>query len=294
MVCPGKTAIKLPTECMPYVCIKQINQQDYDFFDFDGFIINFQKKIATALLIKREFSFDDPHEVNNESLSQAILNYEDLKELENGINFSTMLSIPLFLTIWPFDYPKMKYMELNNPLSIFEVIKEDNKIKLKLIERGNEDTLKSFIRKYRNFSFSFVKPMTISKTFMDYFLSTTSDPWPGDLDGILKKNRTGEIEALLEFKTHNLSSPITEESVDKYGKQDFRRFKVLFYLQKQIKELQGFEPLILYIIWGTGDTHKEVKIQILSNESIINEYLVETSISDSYNNLFNKIKEITE
>ena len=54
MVCPGKTAVRLPSECLPYIQIKKISQNDYEFFDFDGFIVNFLKKESTALMIKRE------------------------------------------------------------------------------------------------------------------------------------------------------------------------------------------------------------------------------------------------
>ena len=65
--------------------------------------------------------------------------------------------------------------------------------------------VKNFIKEYRGFSFKYVKPLIISKSYMECYLSKTSNPWPGDLDGVIKKSKDNTVKALLEFtRTANL------------------------------------------------------------------------------------------
>ncbi|GEM_PF-3432561 len=292
IVCPNKKASNPPQDCVPYNCFKKLNHQSYELFDLDGYTVNFLRKVASALFVKREYSFDELAEANEDTIIQSILNNENNNEWFNRLLFSEKLNISLFLTVWPYDYPNKSYDGLENPVMIFKAERCGNNIQFKLVEKGNKDNLQQFINRYRGFSFKYVKPLIISKTYMECYLSATPDPWPGDLDGVIKHSESDEIKALLEFKTHNLQTSIEDEGVNKYQSQDLRRFKALFYLQNQIKQIQGKEPPILFIIWSTREEHKRVKLQILNNGEITEELLIESTANENYQNLYKKIVEM--
>lgn len=130
--------------------------------------------------------------------------------------------------------------------------------------------LAQHIRLYRGRSFKNTKPVTVATSAIECYLANdfiregNSDPFPGDLDFILTEN--GRACLIAEFKTHNLASPIKNESCVNYLQQDWRRLDVLLRLMRKL------ECKLFYIFWGPA--HHEVKIEELSTDRQIKQSVV--------------------
>jgi len=59
---------------------------------------------------------------------------------------------------------------------------------------------------------------------------------------------------LVEFKTHNLNTPIEEERVFKYSRKDRRRLNALFIIQNALK------VDLVYIIWSRD--YSKIKVEV--------------------------------
>lgn len=290
IVCPNASVRYPPVEALPFEWIKSNLENGLSVISFDGYVVRFIDRKVTALFMKKEFMYDNVAEVTEENLIKT------LTENGLGINWverlqiSEILNIPLFLLCWPLNYPHSTHPTIHNPVFIFQIVFSDSVPVIKKIKRCSLNELQDFIFSYRRFRFTIVKPLLTAKSYMECYLSTTPSPWPGDLDGIILETNTKKISALLEFKTHNLSSDIEQESVNKYAIQDMRRFKVLNYLQKEIGLKQGFDPPIIFIIWGTGPYHKKIKIQKISNGQVIEETYIESpKFSNNYKKFTNEV-----
>lgn len=289
IVCPGQNIKNNPIECLPLKNFKhKANNGEYSIFEVDGYVINFNNNEPSALLIKYEYNFNDVNEINSNNLINEIS--KDKFNIENWSNFANIIGLPIFIIVWPYDYP-LKTYKLNEPVFFFE-IKNNNII---YVQKGDDNTLRAFIRKYRNYAFDYCKNLRVGPSYMNCFLTNKPaqdgkyDPWPGDIDGIIITKDTNKIIAILEFKTHNLNSPIEKEDMNKYSKEDSRRFNVLFYLQKFIGKKQDICPNIFYIIWGTNpDIHKKIKIQVLQDAKKSKEIIID----NDYTVLFNEIEKL--
>ena len=121
------------------------------------------------------------------------------------------------------------------------------------------------IRSYRGRSFKNAKPVTVATSAIECYLANgstgevSSDPFPGDLDFILLEG--GRACLIAEFKTHNLASPIKNESCANYSEQDWRRLEVLLTLKRNLN------CKLFYVFWGPN--HHEVKVEeLMSAERI--------------------------
>jgi len=292
IICPNKKVKHQPSECLPYVWLKQNIDSDYYLCDIDGYTIDFRKKTVTSLFMKREYDYESPIDVTVPNLMKTLFRTDRPDDWENRFKLAKKMNIPLFLVFWPSDFPYYKKENLKTPIFIINVkIDDKNQIEYNILEEGGIDTLEAFIKKCRNnYSFKSVKPLSIAKTYMEcYLANNTLNPWPGDLDGVIMY-RNGEIKALLEFKTHNEATPIEEEEIYKYMDQDVRRFKVLMYLQEQIGKAQNYKPNILFIVWGTMEMHKKIKIQVINNSKVIEELFIDSPITTrNYQVFYNEI-----
>ena len=289
IVCPDQAVSNPPSKCIPLHWLRSEKTDEVKIFDVDGYIVDFIGQKVTSFFIKREYSFDDINELNEETLTKT-LETDEQEELKDVLSLSTKIKIPTYVFFWPNNYPFEEYKEIEKPVYIFEMKLEQREIIFIPIEKGDKNSVQKFIAKERNFSFKFVKPLKISKSYMECYLSKTSDPWPGDLDGIIQLKKNNKITALLEFKTHNLESPIEDERVDKYQEQDLRRFKVISYLQRQIGELQDDMPPILFIVWGHKQQHQKIKIQAIKNLQIEKEEIIDSPMYNfDYKSFYEKI-----
>jgi hypothetical protein len=124
--------------------------------------------------------------------------------------------------------------------------------------KGDTKTLESFILKLRGRSFSYVKKLNVAITMMECYLATkTGNPWPGNLDAAVWDENKNNFVAIIEFKTHN-------------------------YPQYPISRQYFGQPKIIYVIWGTHESHKEVKLQIINNLKASNDkYIKRPEFTDS-------------
>ena len=222
----------------------------------DGYTINFSTKKCTAFLFKREFTSDDEGEVSTSSLIESFLEDLDFDELSMCCSLTNRLGIPMYAVFWPHDYPANNIPVSFAPVWVFEIPSK------KLVLNGYGLDLCKFLRNLRGISFNRVKPLNSARTLMECRMSNTRDPWPGDLDCAVINRNTDEVEALLEFKTHNLVSSVRLESMNRYREQDLRRFEVLSHLRTQIGQTQEKLPSLLFVAWGPG--HSEIKVQKVS------------------------------
>ncbi|MEM3362605.1 MAG: hypothetical protein QXG16_04815 [Candidatus Anstonellaceae archaeon] len=302
VVCPDQQVKYPPSECKPFIYLKNIQQNLFYIFEIDGFTVDFKNEIPTAIFIKYEYKYKEAKEINSKNLLNVLVTKEKENLLKWGL-FSNNLSLPLFIILWPFQYPKDKHLQLSKPVYFFSAKKcvneENNKFKLTFIKNGDITDLRKFIREYRKYSFNFVKPIKISPSIMNCYLTNEKgddgyyDPWPGDIDGIILSKKNKKIISILEFKTHNLETPIEDEHAEKYIKEDNRRFNVLFYLQEYIKNKQGIKPVIFFIVWGTNKKiHKKIKIQILERDFKNQKIFWIESLDQLYNLILTYLKNI--
>lgn len=254
------------------------------FFELDGYTIDFQSKTCSAFLFKREYEVEFIDELLNHSLIEAFLETSETDGIRECMSLAVKLNIPIFVALWPLDYPAIKFESHFPPVWLFELRSRE------LVLNGYGVDLGNFLGKLRKRSFKAVKPLNAARTFMECKLSTTQNPWPGDLDCVVFNSETSEVEALLEFKTHNLNSPISLESKDRYMNADRRRFEVIEYLRHQISITQRKVPSILYLAWGPQ--HKHVKVQSIEHGKVYKEEIFNFPSSVEDTSLFFKaIKE---
>lgn len=268
IVCPNQQVTNPPTECYPYDWLRSVqnDKQEY-FYDLDGYVIDFSKRLCTALFLKIEYDFTEPDELTPETLIEAFKAFEITEDTERRINIAKTLEIPLFLAMWPFDYPEKRKEMAAKPVWVFDLNNEE-----KLILNGSGQDLGAFIFSYRNFSFTNPKGLNAAKTYMECALSRTTNPFPGDLDCVVWNKESAKTVGLIEFKTHNLATPISDETKNKYADQDARRFRVLSYLQSNIAAKQGHVPTLLFVVWGPR--HDEIKVQIIENNAVKEQHII--------------------
>ncbi len=158
-------------------------------------------------------------------------------------------------------------------IHLFKLSTIENELQIERYKRINLYQLEQGIRKLRGFSFNKVKDLYIASSNVECHLAnTTLNPWPGDIDTLLFNHKTQRFEAIIEFKTHNMDKPIEYEGVDKYGKKDWRRFKVLFDLMDNFNSRFGYKPKLFYIVWGTDARsahHTNIKIDVIERNQVI-------------------------
>lgn len=289
IVCPNQFVNNPPSDPLPFKWLRDSLPNELDIVDFNGFVVNFLKKTITALFIKKEYEYDLTSEITVKNITELCNNDELKNDLIKRLMISKIFDIPLFLICWPKNYPHYLHDTIPKPVLIFKLNLILGNVVLENILQGVTDDLQKFIYSYRNFKFTNVKPLYTAKSYMECYLSTTSFPWPGDLDGIIFNKNNNQILSILEFKTHNLDTPIENESASKYQSQDFRRFRVLEYLQTHVSTIQQDLPSLLFIVWGTKSIHKKIKIQKIHNQLVIEQDYVDSPLFSKDSLSFSKL-----
>lgn len=289
-VCPDKSTLYPPSKDLPFQWLNsglKLTHAEISLIDLAGYVVDFRESgKITAIMENLEYPYSDFNDINRDSLNQYLNNSSVKNDWKLRIKIADIFKIQLYIILWPINYPYEKDESIKNPIFILRASTANGIITTKLIEKGDLNEFESFIKKLRNgYSFQRVKPLNSAKTYMECYLANRSgsnkNPWPGDLDGILIDNDTNEIKVLLEFKTHNLDTPIREEDSGKYGTIDERRFRVLTICQGHVGRIQSEKPLILFIVWGTKPAHEKIKIQaILDNQLLGEKYIKRPDSSD--------------
>jgi len=276
--CPGQS-VKYPITKLSPENWLLAGSNAYSFSSLDGYLINVTGQV-TALMSRYEFEggYKDRNEFTNTLLEKFG------QEIQANLVLANLLKVPYRLFLWPKDFPLQDQLH-ERKIIVFLVTSQDHEIDLSDAKWINIKGLEAGIKKYRGRSYELVKPLSSSNSNLECYLANHSkNPWPGDIDGIITDKISGQVKSIIEFKTHNINSLIENQYIGKYGKQDWRRFEVLYRLQDAIQSAQGNRPKLFYVVWGTGDytNHQNLKIDELTNGKSINTQLLPKPEFDTF------------
>jgi hypothetical protein len=266
-VCKGKTTKYPITGNIPLLWIKTENEK-YSVISIDGFIINNQHNV-NGIFKKAEYIIENEGEVFvPEDIFQLIS-----KQEFNIINeFASAFQSPIITLIWPENFPE-GYNTTDDLIYSLKFDFNSDETKVSSVKSISLDTLERGIAQLRGFSFKNVKNLNSASSNVECFLANnTKNPWPGDIDTILYDNELKKFIGIIEFKTHNNDTPIENESIGKYGNEDWRRFDVLFDLIDNFNHKLNYRPKLFFIVWGTNLTsanHNNIKIDIIERGRVL-------------------------
>lgn len=290
-VCEGKSTKHPVTEYIPFLWLKVVNER-YTVVSIDGFIIT-NNHLVNGVFKKAEYI---KQFVGEELNGDDVFTYLSKSELNVLKKFANVFGTEIFTFIWPKDFPKGFKIEDKCIYSLkFSFENEVTISSLKLISLLE---LEMGISMLRGYSFDTVKGLKIATSNVECYLANrTKNPWPGDLDAIIYDNLNDRFVALIEFKTHNEDTPVEEEHIGKYGKQDWRRFNVLFDLIDNFRNKIQQTPKLLFIVWGTttSENHQNVKIDLIERGQVIETRLIARPEFNTFSQeLFSTILEMCE
>lgn len=134
------------------------------------------------------------------------------------------------------------------------------------------------------------KGLIYSTSTLESYLSHTDAPWPGDLD-LLLVDLSGKCLGILEFKKHNLTTPINEQRLSNYyPRPDGRKYDRLALFRDFIDPNL---PLIV-IYYPTKPHFQSIKLEKISGPSgnlySSNEMIIDIPTNNtSKENLINSI-----
>ncbi len=127
--------------------------------------------------------------------------------------------------------------------------------------KGSQRTLNEVMGAIRQFSGGPVsiggKGLFYGTSSLECYLSKTTSLWPGDADCVLWDSNQQCAVALLEFKKHNLDTPLAQEGIQKYMAKDRRKWERLGLLRDHLNV-----PLSC-IYYSTDPAETQVKIERL-------------------------------
>ena len=250
--------------------------------DIDGYAINERKALVTGLLQKREYEINDYLLLQDgEKVKEAIFAQENEEEWKLRCKISNILDVPLYLFLWPIDYPIRTYAGITDPIITFKVYMKKGNVQFDLVFVGIINQMTSMFRRMRNKSFPWIKSLRAANTKMECYLAAkTDDPWPGNLDGITWDATKDEITSIIEFKTHNYPQYTIQNQFFGQWEGDERRYKVLDIMQKHF-EAVSTKPKFIFAVWGTDMSHKEVKLQTIDDLKASNDKYIRRPIFTS-------------
>lgn len=270
-LCPGKETRFPITEYNPVLWLKTFDV-NFTVISIDGFIVNNNNKV-NGLFKKLEYQ----EETSNEQINLTDIKKNiNINELTLVYKLANDLECKFFLFIWPLNYPKDYDVNLKLIYSFkFKIF--NNELEIHSFKKANLHDLGQGIGILRGFGFNNAKNLnTASSNVECYLANNTRNPWPGDIDAIIYNNINQRYQAIIEFKTHNINSPIEQEEIGKYGEQDWRRFNVLFDLIDNFNVKFGYRPKLLFIVWGTNaefQNHASIKIDMIERNRVIHSSL---------------------
>jgi hypothetical protein len=243
------------------------NMEPGTITDIDGFTVDESRNRVTSLIQKREYDVESRNSVlNGEKAKIDVLQSENEEEWKLRLKISEILNVPLYLALWPIDYPIREEFTTPKPIIVYRIISRNANLVFEPQFNGCIKELTTFIRKLRGGrSFGSIKNLKVATTMMECHLAKkTEDPWPGNLDAAIFDEKKEEVTAIIEFKTHNYPEyPIHKQYFGQWPGDD-RRYRVLDIMQKHL-EANCRKPKFVYVIWGTDKSHLSVRLQTIDN-----------------------------
>ena len=101
------------------------------------------------------------------------------------------------------------------------------------------------------------KGLIYGTSSLECHLSRTDALWPGDADCVIWSGADNRAMALLEFKKHNMASPLEQENIQKYMRVDQRKWQRLGLLRDRI------EAPLYCVYYSTDPGESCVKVEHL-------------------------------
>lgn len=281
-VCPKKTTRYPVTGINPILWIKTDNE-DYTLVSIDGFIVTNKNKV-NGIFKKFEYRSSD---INDEITIKAINSVFSGSEIRLIKDFSEVMNCGFYTFIWPEDFPE-GYDLASKLIHSYTFDFNGDQLSIKTHRLISIAELEEGIKRLRGYSFSAVKNLNSASSNVECYLANyTHNPWPGDIDTIIYDRVNNQYVAIVEFKTHNIDSPIVNEHIGKYGEQDWRRFNVLFDLIDNFNAKLGYRPKLFFIVWGTNPelvNHSNIKIDLIERGKVIHSSLFARPKNNQFSN----------
>ncbi len=214
IVCPNQEVRYPPTQDSPTSWLRG-KVSGLDVITIHGYIVDIKNKIS-ALFLKAEF--DESCGVNTNDLTERYVNYDGWALLKK---LSEVINCPVNLLLIPHNFPYSSNDENYHDSKCIHYYEDIIHLKF---DKGSLISLvdvKNILATLRQRNFKYSKPLKSSLSYFECYLANdgyeNKSPWPGDIDGVLFFN--GHHRAILEYKTHNLRSPINNEYIGKYGRR---------------------------------------------------------------------------
>ncbi|MBE0406831.1 hypothetical protein ACT3TI_08495 [Psychrobacter sp. AOP22-C1-22] len=250
VVCPNQTVKYPPVGESPNDWLRS-NSLGLDVITIHGFVVDKFNSIP-ALFLKAEFIYSDGMKIDD-----IVNRYTQNKRWHLLKTVSEDLRSPVNLLLIPYGYPNTSIQGFNGNDKCLYLFEDITNSVFRDYEKISLLGFSLLLKDMRGFSFKKSKPLKSASTYLECSLVNETEgeknPWPGDVDGILFLH--DKPKAILEYKTHNLNSPISNEYIGKYSQEDWRRFKVLDVLKGKLN------VPIFFIVWGPN--HQDIKIQVI-------------------------------
>jgi len=192
------------------------NKSDIIGINYNGYIVDKVSKEITHFLLLREYDAT----YNLRDIWQTVLNKILCKNLlcQARISIANDMNVPFSVFLIPEDYPLINEDKI--ALIINNITDCCNIPKNHFIISNMEEFIR-FINRFRGGPYQYkAKWLSAANTKFECYLANDDGytPFPGDLDGLLIRNN--KALAILEFKTHNLDTPINDQYLGQYGKAD--------------------------------------------------------------------------
>jgi hypothetical protein len=221
-------------------------------FSFDFFVNWKTNQISPYAWIKKILTVPPSTLIKNGAIEEQTI-------IENLIQFEGQEYLELFAKFCGKFNLKLQYLlfrEVNwdeNPETIFLV---SISYETELIFKVEVIDIKELAEKIKNYSGGNVsigrKGLTYGTSLLECYFSKTNSLYPGDVDLIIFDKKNLEVKVLLEYKKHNLNTPIKHQKLSNYYPYpDKRKYDRLSILKDYFK---SFPKLIcLYYPTKTND-----------------------------------------
>ena len=236
----------------------------FDFMKIDSFhfftknLADNDKNCVIPLIWKVLLLKKNNYKIN---IKKELINFIGKKNLLENMTFYEKYSLKLQYIVF---YDDIDWGNTNQKLFVIDVIKKENKIKLK-IKLLTKIEFENYLYSIQNEDMIMNKPLIYSQTNLEKYLSDQCQRqlnpikraiFPGDVDCLICKNQ--KYNYLIEFKKHTIKGSIEEQSFKKYWYKDRKKYTGLALLAKYLC-LNYF----INFIYSTNEDKNKIKLEII-------------------------------
>ncbi len=235
---------------------------DFTLAKFDGYIVPTDGDCVTRLLFCREYTRRQSYkDILRTGADCDIEAYQLTKELFAELDawrtvfFSRETKAAIDFLFVPYGYPANEMEAESKLITIVRDIFGDL-----TIDQMSVQDLRRYLESQRKRKTS--KGLTFACTKLEHYLANVKShgeslvtAFPGDVDGVLFDKDSGNLLAILEYKSDTINKPIVSESSSNYGNEDKTRLMVL----DDICNILNL-PLI-FVFWSVHHTDAKVTVR---------------------------------